>query len=131
LEHPDNICEVLKKVLVIIAIVGALILIFEYTKPAKKVEVKDRLITKMGSGLDLDNYSIFPSQIYANLEGEVLNKSNKSLIDVKLVYRVGNDTLIVIIDYIGAENKASFYTKEFKVSSASAKYTLLEVNLSN
>ena len=65
-------------------IVGAIILVVVYTKPAKEVEVKDRLITKIASGLDLESYSIFPSQKYANIQGEVLNKSNRPLTNVKL-----------------------------------------------
>ncbi len=121
----------MKKILLLIAIVGALILIVEYTKPAKEVEVNDRLITKIASGLDMESYSIFPSQKHANIQGEVLNKSNRPLTNVKLFYLIGNDTLMVIINYLAAEGKASFSTKEFKVNTASTKYTLLEVNLSD
>ena len=121
----------MKKILLFIAIVGALILIVEYTKPAKEVEVRDRLITKMASGLDLDSYSIFPSQMYANIQGEVLNKSNRPLTNVKLFYLIGNDTLMVIINYLEVECTASFSTREFKVNTASAEYTLFEVNLSD
>ncbi|NNG27990.1 MAG: hypothetical protein HKM87_10720 [Ignavibacteriaceae bacterium] len=123
--------KILKKILIFVTIIGTTVLIVEFTKSAKEVEVKDRLITKMASGLDLDSYSIFPSQIYANIEGEVLNKSDRQLIDATLVYQVGNDTLIVVIDFLSAKDKASFKTKEFKVSSASTEYTLLEVNLND
>ena len=112
-------------------IVGAIILIVVYTKPAKEVEVKDRLITKIASGIDLESYSIFPSQKYANIQGEVLNKSNRPLTNVKLFYLIGNDTLMVIINYLEVGGGASFSTKEFEVNTASAEYTLLEVNLSD
>ena len=110
-------------------IVGAIILIVVYTKPAKEVEVKDRLITKIASGLDLESYSIFPSQKYANIQGEVLNKSNRPLTNVKLFYLIGSDTLMVIINYLEVEGTASFSTMEFEVRTASTEYTLLEVNL--
>ena len=112
-------------------IVGAIILVVVYTKPAKEVEVKDRLITKIASGLDLESYSIFPSQKYANIQGEVLNKSNRPLTNVKLFYLIGNDTLKVIINYLEVGGGASFSTKEIEVNTASAEYTLLEVNLSD
>jgi len=119
----------LKKILLFIAFVGVLILIVEYTKPAKEVEVKDRLITIMASGLDLDLYSIFPPRMYAKIQGEVLNKSNRPLTNIKLFYLIGNDTLGVIINYLEVEGTASFSTMEFEVRTASTEYTLLEVNL--
>jgi len=112
-------------------IVGAVILIVEYAKPAKEVEVKDRLVTKIASGLDLESYSIFHSQRHANIQGEVLNKSNRPLTNIKLFYLIGNDTLIVIINYLELGGTTSFSTKDFEVNTASAEYTLLEVNLSD
>ncbi|MHA2121397.1 MAG: hypothetical protein ACW990_09365 [Promethearchaeota archaeon] len=121
----------MKKILLFIAIIGALIIIVLFTKQAKEVEVNDRLITKMASGLDLDSYSIFSPRKYAMIQGEVLNKSDKTLSGVNLVYLIGNDTLIVIIEYLGAEDKAFFSTKEFEVSTGSTDYTLLEVNFSD
>jgi hypothetical protein len=121
----------LKKILLFIAFVGVLILIVEYTKPAKEVEVKDRLITIMASGLDLDLYSIFPPRMYAKIQGEVLNKSNRPLTNIKLFYLIGNDTLGVIINYLEVEGTASFSTMEFEVRTASTEYTLLEVNLND
>lgn len=121
----------MKKILLFIAFAGALILIVEYSKPAKEVEVKDRLITIMASGLDLDSYSIFPPRMYAKIQGEVLNKSNRPLTNIKLFYLIGNDTLRVIINYLDVEATASFSTKEFEVRTASGKYTFLEVNLSD
>ena len=121
----------MKKILLIIAFAGALILIVEYSKPDKEVEVKDRLITIMASGLDPDSYSIFPPQMYAKIQGEVSNNSNRPLTNIKLFYLIGNDTLRVIINYLDVESTASFSTKEFEVRTASEEYTFLEVNLSD
>jgi hypothetical protein len=120
-----------KKILLFIAFAGALILIVEYSKPAKEVEVKDRLITIMASGLDLDSYSIFPPRMYAKIHGEVLNKSNRPLTNIKLFYLIGNDTLRVIINYLDVDGTSSFSTKEFEVRTASEEYTFLEINLSD
>ncbi len=121
----------MKKILLFIAFAGALILIVEYSKPAKEVEVKDRLITIMASGLDLDSYSIFPPRMYAKIQGEVLNKSNRPLTNIKLFYLIGNYTLRFIINYLDVEATESFSTKEIEVRTASEEYTFLEVNLSD
>jgi hypothetical protein len=120
-----------KKILLLVSLVSIIILIAQYTWQTNEVEVNDRLITMIDSGMDLDSYSIFPPKKYAKIQGEILNKSNRQLSFVNLVYRIGNDTAIVIIEYLDAEDEVFFSTKEFEVSTVSAEYTLLEVNLSD
>jgi len=119
----------LKTLIVIIITVTSFLIIFWYTKKDPEVEVNDRLITKVAAGLELDSYSIFPPPKYASIQGEILNKSNKPLSNLNLVYLIGDDTLNVMINYINVNGKAFFTSEEIRVNSASPDYLLLEINI--
>jgi hypothetical protein len=119
----------LKKLIVIFITVAGFLIIFWYTKKDPEIEVNDRIITKVAAGLELDSYSIFPPPKYVSIKGEILNKSNKPLSNVNLVYLIGDDTLNVMINYINENGKAFFTSEELKVNSASPDYLLLEINI--
>jgi hypothetical protein len=116
---------------IISAVIGCFIIIFWFTKESNLVEVNDRLVLKVASGLELDSYSIFPPAKFANVQGEVLNRSDKLLLNLNLVYSIGWDTLNILIPYISAGDRVSFASKEIKVNSTYPSYSLLEICLGN
>lgn len=116
---------------IIATVLLCFIIIFWYTNENHIVEVNDKLVMKVAAGLELDSYSIFPPAKFANLQGEVVNKSNKPVSNVNLIYSIGQDTLNIIIEYISAGDKVSFASEEIKVNSSSPGYSLLEISLEN
>jgi hypothetical protein len=116
---------------IISAVLGCCIIIFWYNKQSDLVEVNDKLVMKMAAGVELDSYSIFPPPKFANVQGEVVNKSNEPISNVNLIYSIGHDTLNIIIGYISAGDKVSFASNEIKVNSSSPGYSLLEIRLGN
>ena len=119
----------MKKLIVIILILVSFLIIFWSIKRDPKIEINDRLITKVAAGLELDSYSIFPPPRYASIQGEILNKSNKPLSNVNLVYLLGVDTLNVLIAYLNVGEKIFFTSKELKINNSSPGYSLLEINI--
>jgi hypothetical protein len=120
----------LKKLIFFVsAVLGCCIFVFWYIEKNPSIEVNDRIITKVASGMDLDSYSIFPPAKFANIQGEVLNISDEPLSNVYLVYSIGQDTLNIFIPYINAGDRVSFTSEEIKVNSSSPSYSFLEMRL--
>ena len=93
----------------------------------KPFEIKDKLIVKQSSGLDINSAGPTPPLKYAYVEGTIESKSEVVLSKISVIYTIGYDTLYADINIIMPGESAQFKTNSCRVRSANSKYELIDI----
>ena len=117
----------MKKLLLLVIILGAGYLVYNKFYNYNPVEIKDNIVLSQQTALDINSASVTPAPRFAFIEGEIRNRGEKDLTNVLIIYTIGYDTLSAYINLLESGNSRSFETNRCMVRVKSPKYYLVEI----
>ena len=117
----------MKKILLIIIILGAGYFIYNKFYNYNPVEIKDNIVVSQQSSMEISSASVTPPTKFASIEGEIKNRGEKYLTNIIIIYTIGYDTLSAFINFLNAGNSIGFKTNNCRVRQTNPDYSLEKI----
>ena len=111
----------MKKILLIIIILGAGYFIYNKFYNYNPVEIKDNIVVSQVSSYDINSAGVTSPPKFASIEGKIKNTGEKTLTNIIM------DTLSAFINFLDAGNTIGFKTNNCRIRITSPKYSLDEI----